>query len=61
MISNIQTQFQIERDIPFGCKTITIDKQRIFLIGGELNNQAQKLTWQFNNIDMSLDTKKEMN
>lgn len=45
VINKTQTQFQIEREIPAGCRTIAVGKQSILLIGGQIKRLPQKLTW----------------
>lgn len=36
ILKNTQSEFQADREIPFGFRTMTIDKKSIFLIGGSI-------------------------
>ena len=38
VIQKEQKDYSIDREIPYNCGTIAIDKNRIFVIGGELDD-----------------------
>ena len=56
VIKKIHTRFRIDWQIPYGCKTITVDKENTYLLGGP----ECKSTWNFNTRNRIIISKKDM-
>ena len=52
---------KIDIEIPNECKTVAIDNARIFMIGGLLEGQTIKMTWEYYITNNYLTLKKSMN
>ena len=50
----------IDRFIPNSCRTIAINKEKIYMTGGNFDGFL-KVTWLFNTLDQKITDKKDMN